>query len=65
MSASDSLTPKTASRIKYRAARYHTTKVIAQRKAKSYCHGNIPYVQGIDTICTVGQPLKHTQAPLP
>jgi len=41
MSSSDSLTPKTHNRIKYRAASYHTTEIIAHRKPKSGCHDNV------------------------
>jgi len=33
---------KPTPRIKQRVASYHTTKVIAHRKAKSGCHGNVP-----------------------
>jgi len=42
MSSSDSLTPKTTPKIKQRVTIYYTTKVIADRKPKSGCHGNIP-----------------------
>jgi len=43
MSSSYSLTPKTHTyRIKQRVARYHTTEVIAHRKAKRGCHGKVP-----------------------
>jgi len=42
MSPCDSLTLKTTPRIKQRVARYHTTEVIAHRKPKSGCHGNVP-----------------------
>ena len=42
MSSSDSLTPKTHPRIKERVASYHTTEVMAHRKAKKGCHGNVP-----------------------
>jgi len=42
MSSSDSLTRKPTPRIKQRVASYHTTEVIAQRKAKRGCHGNVP-----------------------
>ena len=41
MSSSDSLTPKPTPRIKQCVASYHTTEVIAHRKAKSGCHGNV------------------------
>jgi len=33
---------KPTPRIKQRVASYHTTKVIAHRKAKRGCHGNVP-----------------------
>jgi len=42
---------KPTPRIKQRVASYHTTEVIAHRKAKSGCHGNVPWVQGIGNIC--------------
>jgi len=37
--------------IKQRFASYHVTEVIARRKPKSGCHGNIPCVQDINNIC--------------
>ena len=42
MSSSNRLTGKPTPRIKYRAASYHTAGVIAIRKPKSGCHGNVP-----------------------
>jgi len=42
MSSSDSLTLKTTPKIKPRVASYHTTEVIAHRRPKSGCYGNIP-----------------------
>jgi len=42
---------KPTPRIKQRVASYHTTEVIAHRKAKRGCHANVPWVQGIGNIC--------------
>jgi len=68
MSSLDSLFPKTHPyKIKQRiASSYHITEVIAHRKPKRGCHGNVPQLQGIGNICILSadhsNPL-HNQSP--
>ena len=52
--------PKTHPIIKQRVASYHTTEVIAHRKPKSGCHGNVPYLQGIAAISAFCRPTTQT-----
>jgi len=58
MSLSDSLTPKTHPRVKYRAASYHTTEVIAHRKPKIGCPGNVSYRCKVSAISAFCRPIS-------